>query len=104
MGILTDVHEELYSELPRFFENYEEDLGKLKQNLDDRDAEAIESTVHRIKGSSGSWGFHAIQEAAIELEEAAKDRNWDAIESRMSTLEDHIVDARETVTDELKES
>jgi len=103
MGILSDVAEELLPELPRFFENYADDLDQLKQSLEDRDGEAMESTVHRMKGSSGSWGFQAIHETAVELERATKNRNWDAIEAELETLENEIERARNAVDEELNE-
>lgn len=102
MSILSNVEEELLPELPRFFENYESDLEQLKQDLDDRNAEGIESTVHRIKGSSGSWGFEAIQQAAVELEDAAQARDWEAIKSTLSELEAQIKKAQEAVEEELE--
>lgn len=104
MGILSDVEEELLPELPRFFENYADDLDQLKQSLEDRDGEAVESTIHRMKGSSGSWGFQAIHETAVDLEEAAKNRDWDAVESELETLENEIEQARNAVDEELDEN
>jgi HPt (histidine-containing phosphotransfer) domain-containing protein len=104
MGILSDVEDELLPELPRFFDNYDTDIEQLKDYLNNRNVEEIENTVHRMKGSSGSWGFHDIQNAAVELEKAAKARDWDAIESTLTALENKITEAKQAVEEELEES
>ncbi len=103
MGILSDVEEELIPELPRFFENYRNDLDQLKQSLDERDQESIKSTSHRIKGSSGSWGFQDIHEAAVKLEEASKSGDWNGMEDHLNTLEERINEAQEAVDAELND-
>lgn len=104
MGILSNVEEELIPELPRFFENYSDDIENLKEYVDDRNAEEIENIVHRMKGSSGSWGFQAIHEATVKLENAARDRNWDSIQSSLETLENKVDKAKKVVDEKLNES
>jgi HPt (histidine-containing phosphotransfer) domain-containing protein len=103
MGILSNIEEELLPELPQFFENYQTDLNQLKQFLEDHNAEEIRNTVHRIKGSSGSWGFQKIHEAAVELENAAEDEDWETIESSLETLETCVNNAQEAVEQALEE-
>lgn len=104
MGILSNVEEELLPELPRFFENYEADLNQLRDFLEERNAEDIRRTVHRIKGSSGSWGFNEIQDAAVALEDAAEAEDWETIEPSLETLETRINKAHQAVKEELDDT
>ena len=103
VGILSDVEPELIPELPQFFDNYQDDIDQLKQSLEDRDGDSIKSTAHRIKGSSGSWGFQNIHKAAVKLEEASKNSDWDGMKTHLNTLEQRIADARSAVKDELED-
>lgn len=102
MSILSNVEDELIPALPRFFENYDEDLEQLNQALENRDAEQIKSTAHRMKASSGSWGFSAIHEAAVALDDAAKAEDWDAMSATLDTLQSRIREAEEAVREELE--
>lgn len=95
MGILADVDEELIPALPQFFDNVDEDISELEERLDERNGEEIESVIHRIKGYAGSWGLEKMHEVAVEFENNAKRRNWEAVEEAMEDLRGVVEEAKQ---------
>jgi HPt (histidine-containing phosphotransfer) domain-containing protein len=62
------------------------DVALVVSSNDAHDARELRERAHRIKGTSGSIGAHALREAAASLEGAARNESWAAIPSLVETL------------------
>lgn len=69
-----------------FLDNRRRDIAALTQSLAEGDFAGIAATGHRIKGLAGSYGFHEIGEAAIALEQAARNGAAGAVEEAIRDL------------------
>lgn len=60
-------------------------MGKLTQNVADKDYEAAEKSVHALKGILNNLGFMPFADAAIDMLEELRDNN---IEDALEAFED----------------
>src|SRR5688572_15981262 len=58
--------------IPGFMQHRRHDVIAMRDALDRRDFETVESLGHGMKGAGGNYGFQAISDIGAALEEAAK--------------------------------
>ncbi|MBN2580833.1 MAG: CHASE domain-containing protein [Pirellulales bacterium] len=63
---------ELVAILPRFIQRLPEKMQALEDALENHRYEDLERLAHQLKGSGGGYGFPALTEVALRLQEAAK--------------------------------
>jgi len=83
-GALTrmDGDEELYTEcLAIFLDNIPEQLEKLKTAIETGDMLLVQRQAHSIKGASANIGAGPMQDAALALEQVAKEKKQDKVRS-----------------------
>lgn len=68
--------ESLKKLLPIFLKIRHEDLNRLNQALLEEDAETAMRLGHKIKGSSGTYGFRKLESLGAQIEIAASTKNW----------------------------
>jgi len=56
----------------RYLERRKQDLGKLRQALDDADFELVRVTGHNLFGSGATYGLEEVSRLGRELERAAE--------------------------------
>ena len=72
--------------IPGFLENRRKDVTAMRAALAQNDYETIRILGHSMKGAGGGYGFDAITDMGAVLEEAAKDRNPEAVRRGVSDL------------------
>ncbi|MBI3329545.1 MAG: Hpt domain-containing protein [Nitrospinae bacterium] len=77
--IVVHIDAELQELIPGYLDNRQADIQALREALEQGDYETIRILGHSMKGSGGGYGFDAITEIGSALEQAAKDREPDAI-------------------------
>ncbi|MGY8869264.1 MAG: ATP-binding protein [Pseudomonadales bacterium] len=71
----------------RFVTKLELQLVQMKKALREDDFSGLSDLAHWLKGSAGSVGFDDFTEIAKELEDAAKDKDKESAESKLSSVE-----------------
>ncbi len=66
------IDKELEGLIPGFLENRRQDLIHLEQAICNHDFNLIRSIGHKMKGSSGGYGFHELSLWGKNLEEKAQ--------------------------------
>ncbi|RII25959.1 MAG: Hpt domain-containing protein [Geobacter sp.] len=69
--IQVEIDSDLEPIIPDFFESRRRDCELLGRLLETDDLEEISRLGHRLKGAGGSYGFDAISEIGLALEQAA---------------------------------
>lgn len=87
---------ELVGEVARLFiEGAEEALAELRVALPGRDASAVKTAAHRLRGSCGNVGATALAELCLEAELAAEAREVDP--GQLAQFEGDVAAAIEAV-------
>ena len=73
-GFLTDLVDMFINDLP-------EQLALIRGARQARDAETLRSKAHRLKGASANLGAQSLSQLLQQLEHAARDGDWDAVEA-----------------------
>ena len=80
-------HAPLTAELQfEFCSAHEEDMALLQQGVEDRDVLAINRGAHRIRGAARMFGALGIDQAATQLQHAARTENWRQIKQALNLL------------------
>ena len=88
--IVTHIDSNLEDIIPFFFEERRKDIQTLKDTLEINDYEIIRILGHSMKGSGGGYGFDIITDIGLHLENAAKEKNPEAVKKWLNKLEDYI--------------
>ena len=88
--IVVHVDAELQELIPGYLDNRQADIRALREALEQDDYETIRIVGHSMKGSGGGYGFDAITEIGGALEQAAKDREPDAIRRWVGELSTYL--------------
>ncbi len=72
--------------LQAFIEATQTDLDNLRTALDDRDGDRLSEIAHRLKGAAANVGATVMAEQSADLEQAAKEQNFEQVESHMTAL------------------
>ncbi len=67
--------------------NVPKHLEALRAFHAERDAQALASEAHRVKGAVANFESPEVTECALTLEKAAEDQQWDEAQQRISQLE-----------------
>jgi CheY-like chemotaxis protein len=70
-----------------FLEDIPTQIEKLKQAIEERDAEAVNRCGHKLKGAAGAIGAIAVRDLAAEIETAGKEKALDKLDSLMERLD-----------------
>ena len=84
--IVVRVDPDLADLVPGFLENRRKDAAAIEVALQQGDYETIRILGHDMKGSGGGYGFDGISDIGRLLEQAAKDRDVDAIQRQAADL------------------
>ena len=86
-----------------YLDSFDQKLPELRGHVIGREAEAVKTFGHRIKGSGATYGFAAISELGAALEDAARKviENAERREARIAKAraEGHLPPAPETPVD-----
>ena len=88
--IIVIVDEDLEDLIPGFLENRANDLGKLRDQLEQGAFDEIKATGHSLKGVGGGYGFDRITELGAALEQAGLASNRDEITRLLDDLEEFL--------------
>lgn len=84
--ITVHVDPEIADIVPGFLENRQKDIKLIQDALLKEDYETIRTLGHSMKGSGGGYGFDAIGEIGLSIEQNAMDRNIDGIRREIKEL------------------
>jgi HPt (histidine-containing phosphotransfer) domain-containing protein len=84
--IIVRADPDLADIIPGFLENRRKDAADINLALKQQDYETIRIRGHDMKGIGGGYGFDRISEIGLSLEQAAKNRDIDAIQRQTSDL------------------
>ncbi|MCX5811348.1 MAG: Hpt domain-containing protein [Proteobacteria bacterium] len=76
---IVRIDKDLEDLIPGYLENRQKDIKSLLVSLGREDYESIRIIGHSMKGSGGGYGFDDISTLGKSIEEAAKDKNYEAI-------------------------
>jgi len=77
--IVVHINPDLKDLIPGYFANRHKDIHAMREALAQGDYETIRVLGHSMKGSGGGYGFDTITEIGGSLEQAARNREPDAI-------------------------
>jgi signal transduction histidine kinase/DNA-binding response OmpR family regulator len=76
--IVVEIDQDLSDLVPGFLARKREDARAVLAAVERGDSEAIARLGHKMKGEGGSYGVDAVTDFGLELEQAGKERNFDA--------------------------
>jgi HPt (histidine-containing phosphotransfer) domain-containing protein len=88
--IIVRVDPDLADLVPGFLKNRRKDAAAIEVALQQADYETIRILGHDMKGSGGGYGFDGISEIGRLLEQAAKNRDTDAIQRQADDLRHYL--------------
>lgn len=84
------IESDLAPIVPGFIENRKSDLEILKKAIDRKDFPAIASVAHKIKGSSGGYGFHALSQIGATLEKISKEHEEEQTRALINSIDIYL--------------
>jgi HPt (histidine-containing phosphotransfer) domain-containing protein len=98
---LQDVYEDDTEGMLELFDmmlkNSAAHLDALDRAVQAQDLEGVRKATHSIKGSSGNVGANQLSRTAAEVEDSARDGNWENIPTLAAQLRPAYERAREAV-------
>ena len=88
--ILVRADDRLRAVIPGYLQNRRDDLRAIREALERLDYEKIRELGHKMHGSGSGYGFPRITEIGQALEDASRERNTDAIYSRVAELTTYL--------------
>jgi signal transduction histidine kinase/DNA-binding response OmpR family regulator len=88
--VIAYVDPDLKDIIPGYLERMSNDIKTILSALEKVNYETIRILGHSMKGSGGSYGFDAITDIGLHLEEAVKNKNSEDIKKWVSKLSDYI--------------
>lgn len=73
--LVVRVDPDLSDLIPGFLAHKREDAARIRSAMDESDYDTLGKIGHKLKGEGGSYGFDAISEIGLALEQAAKSRD-----------------------------
>jgi HPt (histidine-containing phosphotransfer) domain-containing protein len=84
---------ELFIELSElFFEDSSSLLKKIEESINKNDSEALRKSAHTLKGAVSNFSAQKAYDAAYELELAGKDKAFENVSDKLTTLKSEIND------------
>ncbi|MBU2648335.1 Hpt domain-containing protein [bacterium] len=84
--ITVHIDPELADLIPGFLENRRKDIETVRERLAENDFETILLLGHSMKGNGAGYGFDELTEIGREMEQAARDKQPDAIRKTLADL------------------
>lgn len=82
---------DLFVELSElFFEDSASLLKKIQDSIDKSDPDALRKSAHTLKGAVSNFSAQKAYDAAYELEISGRDKNFDNVQEKFSTLNKEI--------------
>ena len=79
--------EEFLKELVEIFVNdAPEQMSEIREAVDSRNSEALEKSVHKLKGAVAYFGNSATTDTAFKLETMGREKNLDGVKEVYGTL------------------
>src|SRR3990172_9449788 len=88
--IVVHIDPDLADLIPGFITHRHEDVQSIQQALKTSDFETIRILGHSMKGSGAGYGFDAISEIGLSLEQAAKAGNPEEIQKQVHALSTYL--------------
>ena len=76
--------------MPGFLVNRRADVQKLEDALQSADYEGVRILGHNMKGVGGGYGFDAITDIGMSLEQAAKEKDAREIRKQAEALSNYL--------------
>ena len=70
-----------------FTDSLPETLSDMRFAMQGGDGSTLASLAHQLKGAGGGYGYPVVSEAAAELEQLAKEEDWEMIGTTLVKLE-----------------
>ncbi len=96
--IIVNIDSDLEDLIPGFLENRSKDLETLRDALDRKDCQSIQSIGHSLKGVGGGYGFNGMSEIGAEIESSAKAQDLGKISELIEKFGEYM-DSIEVVFD-----
>ena len=84
------IDSDLADLIPGFLENRKKDVSTLRNHLSTKNFSEIKLLGHKMKGTSGGYGFNTMSQIGLQLEDAAANSNEDKIERLIEKLVHHL--------------
>ncbi len=84
------IDKDLEDLIPGFLENRKKDLTVLKSWAAQSQFAEVAKIAHRLKGTSGGYGFAEMSEIGFELETASKAENLSLVHQALERLGTHL--------------
>jgi response regulator RpfG family c-di-GMP phosphodiesterase len=88
--ILVRADERLRAVIPRYLESRRKDVETILAAVERSDFAAIAALGHKMCGTGAGYGFTPITEIGVALEQAAKEKNDDAIREHAAGLSRYL--------------
>ena len=88
---IIEIQSFLKEIVPGFIESRTKDLPQLESALFNKDHQTIQSIGHKMKGSSGSYGFKALSEIGKNLEDAGESKDFTAAKNAISKMKEYLI-------------
>jgi len=88
--IVVHVDEDIADLMPGFLVNRRKDVETLKEALQQDDYKSIQILGHNMKGAGGGYGFDAISDIGMSLEQAAKEKDARKIRRQTEALSNYL--------------
>lgn len=88
--LIVVIDKDLADIVPGYLNNRQNDVVQIPQALAQENFHALQIIGHRMKGSGAGYGFDRISKIGLHLEEAAKARNVQKMESLANELDDYL--------------
>ncbi len=76
--------------IPVFLANRRDDVGRLRQALEQADDQTVKTLAHRMKGEGGGYGFDGISTIGAAMETAIKGDDRARVRSLVDDLADYL--------------
>ncbi len=90
MAKVYKIDKDLEEIVPAFLESRKKDIKTIKKLVEDKNFEELKSSGHKIKGTSGSYGFMDLSKIGARIEEAANAKNLDELKKLAVEYENHM--------------
>lgn len=87
---IIEIDSEIKDIVPGFLENRKKDLTTISVALDSGDYTQIQIIGHKMKGSSGGYGFDGLGAIGSVLEALAKIKDSPGIKKQLLAMEDYL--------------
>jgi HPt (histidine-containing phosphotransfer) domain-containing protein len=88
--IVVRIDGDLEEIIPEFMELTRKDVKSIDTALKGNDFETIRKVAHTLKGSGGGYGFDAISEMGLGIEQAAKGGDGGAVRKWIDELANYL--------------